>query len=151
MTEGRAHLLANPLFRRLLQLGLPPADYAVFGSGPLLAHGLKRDVHDLDVIARGPAWDAARRAGTVTAAPSGNGEMVEIDGGRIQIFDAWMSPAWNVDALIDGADVIAGVRFVALADVLRSKQASRRAKDVADIELLRDALSRPGSDAASLS
>ena len=125
--------LTSARLTRLLDLQLPPDDYAIFGSGPMLAHRLKTEVRDLDVIARGTAWAAAVRLCPPVAAPSGSGLMVELDGGNLQIFSAWTSPAWDVDRLIDEADVVGGIRFVPLIWVLAWKRQSGRPKDLADI------------------
>lgn len=119
---------------------MPVADFVVFGSGPLLAHGLKPAVHDLDVVARGAAWQRARTLGAPQPAPSGHGEMVELYDSSLQIFDAWVEPGWDVDRLIDEADLIDGLRFVALPIVLSWKRRSRRPKDLADIALIEDCL-----------
>jgi hypothetical protein len=48
---------AARLLVKLREFDLPEGDYAVFGSTPLVACGLLREVHDLDVVARGAAWD----------------------------------------------------------------------------------------------
>ena len=34
-------LANNPIFEKLISLKLLPEDYAVFGSGPMFAHGIK--------------------------------------------------------------------------------------------------------------
>lgn len=128
--------LTSARLTRLLALQLPPDDYAIFGSGPMLAHRLKTEVRDLDVIARGTAWAAAVRLCPPVAAPSGSGLMVELDGGAVQIFSAWTSPDWNVDRLIDEADVVGGIRFVPLVLVLAWKRQSGRPKDLADIKVI---------------
>jgi hypothetical protein len=128
--------LTSARLTRLLALQLPPDDYAIFGSGPMLAHRLKTEVRDLDVIARGTAWAAAARLCPPVAAPSGSGLMVELDGGTLQIFSAWTSPDWNVDRLIDEADVVGGIRFVPLVLVLAWKRQSGRPKDLADIKVI---------------
>lgn len=128
--------LTSARLTRLLALQLPPDDYAIFGSGPMLAHRLKIEVRDLDVIARGTAWAAAVRLCPPVAAPSGSGLMVELDGGALQIFSAWTSPDWNVDRLIDEADVVGGIRFVPLVLVLAWKRQSGRPKDLADIKAI---------------
>ena len=128
--------LTSARLTRLLALQLPPDDYAIFGSGPMLAHRLKTEVRDLDVIARGTAWAAAVRLCPPVAAPSGSGLMVELDGGALQIFSAWTSPDWNVDRLIDEADVVGGIRFVPLVLVLAWKRQSGRPKDLADIKAI---------------
>jgi hypothetical protein len=128
--------LASPLMTQLLALRLPPDDYAIFGSGPMLAHDLKADVGDLDLVARGAAWAEAVKLCDPTPAPSGSGLMVELDGGSLQIFSAWTSADWDVDRLIDDAEVIGGIRFVPLPLVLAWKRQSGRPKDLADIELI---------------
>jgi hypothetical protein len=128
--------LTSARLTRLLALQLPPDDYAIFGSGPMLAHRLKTEVRDLDVIARGTAWAAAIRLRPPVAAPSGSGQMVELDGGELQIFSAWTSPDWNVDRLIDGAELVGGIRFVPLVLVLAWKRQSGRPKDLDDIKLI---------------
>jgi len=58
MTQVNNH----PLIKKLLSLDLPPEDYAVFGSGPMFAHGIKDLGHDIDVIARKKAWKKALTA-----------------------------------------------------------------------------------------
>jgi hypothetical protein len=135
-------LLTHRLITKLVALGLPPDDYAVFGSGPLLAHGLPVDAHDLDIVARGPAWRQAVRLGRPVPAPSGSGLMVELAGGELQVFDAWTSPEWDVGTLIDEADVIDGIRFVPLPVVLAWKRQSRRAKDAEHIMLIEEHLAQ---------
>jgi hypothetical protein len=129
-------LLAHPLVAELVALHLPPDDYAVFGSGPLLAHDLPVVANDLDIVARAAAWQQATNLKEPIPAPSGSGLMVEFAGGEIQVFNAWTSPDWDVDRLIDEADVIDGIRFVALPVVLAWKRQSRRAKDAEHIMLI---------------
>jgi hypothetical protein len=129
-------LLTHRLIAKLVALDLPPDDYAVFGSGPLLAHRLPVDAHDLDIVARGAAWQRARCLGRPVPAPSGSGLMVELAGGELQVFDAWTSPDWDVDRLIDEADVVDGIRFVPLPIVLAWKRQSRRDKDAEHVELI---------------
>jgi len=123
----------NALVAELKALGLPPDDFAVFGSGPLMARGLIES-HDLDIIARGAAWQRARQLGRETAGTHA-GRKVELAGGRIEVFDAWGPGAWDPDALIDGADVIDGVRYARLAEVLKWKKMMRRPKDTEHIRL----------------
>ncbi len=55
----------NDLFGELRTLGLPTRDYAVFGSGPLAVRGLIREIRDLDLVARGAAWERAKKLGPV--------------------------------------------------------------------------------------
>jgi hypothetical protein len=117
----------------LRALALPVEDYVVFGSGPMFAHGLRTELRDLDVIARRAAWAKACRDGEPESAPSGCGSVVRLHHGRIEIFNAWTSPAWDVAALIDSAQVIDGIPYVPLPIVLRWKLSSDRPKDRADV------------------
>ena len=65
-------LSENKLMRRLAmlvtELDLDRRDFVIFGSGPLLAHGLRSGIRDLDIVARGQrpvqqvAADATGRA-----------------------------------------------------------------------------------------
>jgi hypothetical protein len=57
LEEMEARIQTINLFDKLRTLGLPVGDYAVFGSGPLVVRGLTREYRDLDVVARGAAWE----------------------------------------------------------------------------------------------
>jgi hypothetical protein len=59
MAEGSA----LSFFGKLRALNLPTADYAIFGSGPLAVRGLIEEMHDLDVVARGTAWEQVKGLG----------------------------------------------------------------------------------------
>lgn len=131
-----ASLKRNRLIRQVLDLRMPPGDYALAGSAPLYAHGLRSRLGDLDVVARGTAWEIAQTFGKTVRAPSGIGRVVRIEDGEIEIFDRWVAPEWPIDALIDRAEVIDGIRFVSLRDSLAWKRYLNRAKDARDIRIL---------------
>lgn len=135
--ETRGDRLLLRLEAIVVGLGLDRRDLVVFGSAPLFAHGLCPDVHDLDVVARGAAWDGLQGrgendTGTVNGAP-----IVSFWDGRIQFSQGWISPEWDADALIDRAETIGGLPFAALTDVLAYKEQLRRDKDLTDIAILR--------------
>lgn len=52
-------LPGDSLWREVRALNLPQEDYAIVGSGPLAAHGLIASVRDVDILARGEAWQLA--------------------------------------------------------------------------------------------
>ncbi|MFI9807443.1 hypothetical protein ACIHEJ_24285 [Streptomyces sp. NPDC052301] len=54
----------------------------------------------------------------------------------IEIMDRW-TEGWSTDRLIDDADVIEGVPFMRLGDILRWKIAAGRPKDRADVGAVR--------------
>lgn len=150
MTRNSAHapaLSEHPLIRRLLilvsELDLDRRDFVIFGSGPLLAHGLRRRISDLDVVARGTTWKRVCTYGNPATGIINGAPMAQFWGGLIQFSSGWISEAWDTDKLIDRAEVIDGLRFARLVDVLTYKQALNRPKDRPDIEALRLWLNRP--------
>ena len=147
-----APLSQDRLIRRLIKLvadlDLDRSDFVIFGSGPLLAHGLRQRVGDLDVVARGRTWHRVaeyglREAGAISGAP-----MALFWGGRIQFSPGWISQDWDTDDLIDRAELIQIDRaeplqwlpFAQLTDVLAYKQKLDRPKDRPDINALLDLL-----------
>jgi hypothetical protein len=143
-----AALSEDRLIRRLIklvtELDLDRRDFVIFGSGPLLAHGLRRSIRDLDVVARGTAWRRVSErgfpaAGAITGAP-----MALFWGGLIEFSSGWISEGWDTDDLIGRAEIIHGLPFAQLTDVLAYKQMLRRPKDGPDIEALLDLLGQPG-------
>lgn len=128
----------HPLIVALRKLGLPPDDFAVFGSGPMMAHGLK-EASDLDIIARGLAWDLAWTLGDQQRAGDGGPKAVFADG-KIEVFKTWTPGEWDVNELIDGAEVVDGLRFVTLENVLRWKRLTGRPKDAEHIKLIENYL-----------
>jgi hypothetical protein len=142
MTKARkiTDVLGNPLIRLLVGLELERDDFVIFGSAPLLAHGLRQSVSDLDVVARGAAWRRASQLGVPAVGTISGSPAFHLDHGRIQIFSEWISKAWDTDELIDRAEIIQGLRFARLADVLAYKQVLLRPKDMADIHALTELL-----------
>lgn len=134
--EPRATGADHPLLRALRGISLPADDFVVFGSGPLLVHGLRARIGDLDVVARGAAWDALAAHVPPTRAPSGHGRMIRL---VIEVADRWL-PGWDTDRLIGAAEWHHGLPFAPLAAVQRSKRATARPKDAADLAALADAL-----------
>lgn len=142
----------HPLIRRLLSLGLDPDDFVIFGSGPLLAHGLRDDIADLDILARGSAWRRAldHRDYTLELGPHSQELMLRFFGGTIEISEYWIDGTWDVDSLIDTAEVFdldprdryAKLPFARLATVWNYKLNLNRAKDRPDLLAMRPLLHR---------
>ncbi|MGW1804568.1 hypothetical protein [Streptomyces sp. NPDC002078] len=130
----------HPLIEKLRSLQLPLSDFVVAGSGPLLAYGLREDVGDLDVVARGAAWKLVLDLEDPVLAPSGYGQMVLLFDGAIEVFDRWLPDGKSRDELIADAVFVEGIPFCSLHDVLDWKVRSDRHKDRLDIELIRDHL-----------
>ncbi|GAB3494117.1 hypothetical protein [Nocardiopsis coralliicola] len=134
--EAAARLADHPLFAELRRLDLPAGDYIIAGSGPLLAHGIRREIGDLDVVLRGSAWRRVSRLGPVGTAPWEGVNRVMLAGGRLEMLDGWFPSLWDTDEFIDARTTVAGIPFAPLERVLRWKRRLGRAKDIADVNNL---------------
>jgi len=114
------------LIKILLDLNLPSEDYAIFGSGPMMAHGIK-EANDLDLIVRNNAWKIVQKEGTPP---------------EIEAWNSWGPGKWDIDKLIDEAEVIEGIRFVRLAEVLKWKKMVNRPKDADHIKMIEQYLNK---------
>jgi len=152
MNEMQEHVdvLKNPLIRRLIAFDLDRDDFVIFGSAPLLAHGLRRSIRDLDVVARGAAWRRASELGVPAVGTISGDPVVHLCGGQIQVSQGWIAKAWTTDDLIDRAEIVQGLRFARLADVLAYKQILMRPKDIADIQALTQLLGAELTDRGTI-
>jgi len=147
----RTSVLDNRFIARLIKFGLGCDDFVLFGSAPLLAYGLREDIRDLDVVTRGHAWRYVSARGIPAVGTVSGDPVTHFWGGRIQFSQGWISPAWNPDELIDNAEIIEGLRFARLTDVLAYKQVLRRPKDIADIRRILTMVEPLTRDACSYS
>ncbi len=127
----------HPLLEKVKALQLPLGDYAVFGSGPLLVHGLVEDINDVDLVAREAAWMRARSLGPVLVAPKGD-PVVRLGDGEIEVFARWLG--MDLDAIIDGATIMGGLPFARLEDVRAFKRALGRPNDLGHVLLIEEHL-----------
>ncbi|MBD3251542.1 hypothetical protein GF380_03765 [Candidatus Uhrbacteria bacterium] len=134
------HVPNHPLFRALRDLHLPAKDYVVFGSGPLWIRGI-RPSGDLDLLARGAAWDRLLEIGQVEDG-DGCSKCIRLANGKIEVYNQWCTASCNVDDVIRHADVIEGIPFAKLQDVLCWKSEMKRDKDVEDIAMIEEYLKK---------
>lgn len=127
--------MTHPLLQRLRHLELPKGEHALFGSGPLLARGWIDDVGDLDVLARGAAWDRAQVLGELVHLEEYAIDVVHIDE-HITVGTRWAIGDFQVDELIDTAEPIAGIPCVRLEHVISYKQIAGRPKDRMHLEVI---------------
>jgi len=133
-------LTGKKLLDLLRSLNLPSEDFAVFGSGPMYPRGIKDLGHDLDIVARGKAWDSACHISEPKVTQSGMGLVIEIEGGAIEIFKQWWPGNWDLDELIDTADVFDGIKYVSLENVIKWKKEMGRDKDLEHIKMIEEYL-----------
>lgn len=137
-------LLSHELIRQLVaiieELELDLRDLVVFGSAPLLAHNLRNEVADIDVVVRGDAWERVARHGTPAKGSVNGAPVAAFCGGSIQFSAGWISEKWDIDKLIDEAEIIQGLPFAQLSAVLAYKLALDRPKDHDDVKALNKVL-----------
>lgn len=124
------------LLQRLRRLDLPIEHYAIFGSGPLLVRGWIDDAGDLDLIAREPALTAALEAGEREYFTEHDVELIAIAGGAITVGTSWAYGDFDVDELIDSAELIDGFPCVLLEHVIEFKRIAGRPKDLEHLEVI---------------
>lgn len=123
------------LFDRLRHLDLTLGEYAVFGSGPLAVRGLLKRVGDLDVITRGGTWDRVKSLGQIVM--YGADETVDLGNG-LTFGTSWAYGTFDIDSLIDGAEILDGLPFVLLDEVAEFKRAAGRPKDLDHLALMEE-------------
>lgn len=121
-------------FDLLRSLDLPLGDYAVFGSGPLLARGIIEHANDIDIIARDAAWEQALEQGELNYLPEEDVTIASFFGGLVGVGVSWAYGEVAIDDLIDTAELYNGVPFVLLDHVITYKQIAGRDKDHAHLE-----------------
>lgn len=135
--KGSTHYVID----KIKDLGLPTKDFAIFGSGPMMIHGLKELIHDIDIVARGEAWEMIQRLGNVEIAELGD-KRVTFFNKRIEAFNGWKPGGMDRDMLIDEAEIIDGLPWVHIEHVLEYKKILNREKDQDDIEKLEHYLAK---------
>lgn len=127
----------HTLLEKVKALRFALEDYAVFGSGPLLVHGLVEDINDVDLVARGVARARARSLGSVLVAPKGD-PVVRLGDGDIEVFAGWLG--MDLEAIIDGAAIMGGLPFAQLEDIRAFKRALGRQKNLGHVLLIEEHL-----------
>lgn len=131
----------HPLFEELRKLSLASGEYAVFGSGPMWVRGI-RESNDIDVIARGKAWEWAKENGNVIIKENSRLECAQFANGDIEIYHDWYPGQWNINELIETAEIIENIPFVRLESVIEWKKKMGREKDEKDLILIQEYLSK---------
>lgn len=124
---------AEQVREALATLALPAGHWAVHASAVLVLHDLIEQAGDVDVVARGPAWERACELG---APKKGKEDLcVAVPELGVEVWSGWLGE--DLGALIDGAREVAGVPCVDLRAVLRFKESAGRPKDAAHVAAIR--------------
>jgi len=119
------------LLDKLKKLNLPDGEYAVYGSGPLAVREI-REAKDLDVIVTDNLYQKLKEK----YPKDSKWEMLKIEEIEIHPSWAWEPKITDLKGVIKRAEVIKGLRFVRLDDLLNCKKKMGREKDFDDIKLI---------------
>lgn len=125
------------LLQKLEKLNLPKDKFVVFGSAVLAAHGI-RGARDLDLVVTRDLFDKLTEKFPLDNLEDGSPRIL------IDEIEIMRDPGFGFDTeeWIKNADVIDGVRFVRLEDLMEWKKKMGREKDLKDIKLIEDYLNR---------
>lgn len=127
------------IFALVKALKLPDWQYVVFGAGPLAAHGIHA-TNDVDLFVTTALYQRLKVSGWSEKTTSTGG--LYLASGIYEADDMWEYGEYNptVEELIAAAEVIQGVPFAPLGEVLKWKRAFGRPKDRDDVLLIEEHL-----------
>lgn len=128
------------LFAIVKGLNLPKGKYALFGSAPLGIRGL-RECHDIDIIVTQELWNQYRYKPEwkLKKITGGGNDFEGLRNDNIELWKDWW-PGWDIKKLIQEAEIIEGLPFVRMGQVLKWKKFIARKKDLEDVELIENYL-----------
>lgn len=127
------------IFDKVKELNLPIGQYVVFGSGPLAAYGI-RESRDVDLLITNSLYIKLKNEGWEEKEWSDGGfYLMHKD---VEADDSWQYGKYNPspEEIIKKAEIIEGIPFAPLVEVLKWKQSYGRPKDLADVKLIKDYL-----------
>lgn len=119
----------------------PEGSYVVFGSGPLAIAGI-RPTADIDLIVTPALYLQLQQSGwRFKDDLEGNPMLYQ---GDFEVSKTWCTGPYSAtfDELKEKADIIDGIAFVNLREVKRWKEHLARPKDLEDVDLIDDYLTR---------
>jgi hypothetical protein len=128
------------IIKEVSKLNLPLGKYAIFGSGPMAVHEI-REAHDIDLIITTDLYKKLAQSGWKESGDNNHRYLVM---GDFEAHSSWKSGSYrpNVQKIINDAEIIEGVALVRLAEVAKWKTARGMEKDLQDIQLIQNYLSK---------
>lgn len=128
------------LFQRVKELNLPIGKYVLFGSTPMGIRGLK-DCNDVDLLVTEDIWESYKGKDGWKQKMLDDGRPVLInDKLSLDLGTTWGPGVWDPKKIMREAEIIDGLPFASLEDVLKWKKIIGRKKDLKDIEIIEDFL-----------
>jgi len=133
-TNSRQSGVMDPLFQTLASLDFPLREFAIFGSGPLIVRDIIPVTNDLDILCRGAAWARAKLLGSIEYLEKYDVTIASIADGQLTFGTEWRIGTFDVDSLIDNAELIGGLPFVQIKHVIDYKLGRASPKDLQHID-----------------
>ena len=129
------------IITKVKKLGLPKGSYIVFGSCPMAIAGI-REAGDIDFLVDSRLFEDLKVRGWEQIEKSPNDRPLVRD--EFEAHNSWDFSAYKptLEHLLKIADIVDGVPFANLQEVLKWKTASGRPKDLVDIKLIKEYLGR---------
>lgn len=124
---------------KLKELNLPKGKFAIFGGGPMCVRGL-RECRDLDVIVTERLFNNLKEKKGLQLKKEEFCDYLEKDG--VEFYKDWGPGEWDIEKLIQGAEIIDDLPFIGLEQVLKWKKINKRDKDIEDIKLIEEYLNK---------
>lgn len=121
------------IFEDVKKLNLPIGQYAVVGSGVMSAHGIRQH-HDVDLIVTYSLFETLKNSGWQGVPNRKN--VLKKDNYEVDADYKYGEYQPDHDELIRNAEIIEGVPFIRLNELIRFKNALGRDKDKKDVELI---------------
>ena len=132
--------MSKDLFEKVKKIKLPLGKYVIFGSGPMCVRDLRK-CRDMDIVVTKDFFEQLKKNKRFKLKKFEDGlKYLGID--DIEIYQDWPVGDFNIKELIDEAEIINGLPFVKLEAVLKWKRIKRRNKDLKDIELIKNYLTK---------
>lgn len=137
MEERTGVVMTNfqKLLEQLKEAGLPAGKWAVFGSGPMAVRGLK-DPHDLDIIVTEDVYGKFKSKPNWDEKQATFDNYLESKESGVELWHNWRPGEWDIKELIQNSEIINGIRYVSLENVLKWKKLMGRKKDIKDIKTI---------------
>ncbi len=131
--------MINEFLKKLKELNLPKGKFAIFGSGPMGVRGLRK-IRDIDLIVTEDLFNILKNKEKWLKVREKPCESLEKD--EIEACKEWGPGEWDINKLIQEAEIIDGLPFVRLEEVLKWKKTYNRDKDKKDIKLIEEYLNK---------
>lgn len=127
------------IFEDIKKLKFPQGQYIIVGSGPLVARGI-RETNDIDIVVSPELFEKCKKdwwEQLPRTYPDKIGQ-IYLRHGYIELFLDVNCGDFNptLAELLQRADIIQGISFVSLEDVIKFKKAYNKPKHIQDIKMI---------------